>query len=219
MALLALTRPNVDFLKQHLRAIHPTMKSSHLSEAIAAAFGFRTNIAMVASLRKQDVGRPDLAEFDEGLFRSRLQKFGVPSTNTTAPDNLIRSPDLPNRIWAACKHKDISSKNLWFHECQRLDIPYITMSTRRTLAQVNWDCISLHTRHDSVTRSVKSTLVHRMVQAFQTIARGKSGKPTFDGSSFVGNIENVPMKMAPHLADATFQILYDAIRDNEREMT
>lgn len=172
---------------------------------------------MVASLREHNPRRPDLAEFDEGRLDSRLRELGWPAINGTAPDNLVSSPDLPDRIWARCKDKDIPSKNLWFRKCQRLDIPYVVVSTRRTLADVDWDCFVLDTRHDEVTASKDSGLVRRMVETFQAIARDKPGKPIFDGTSFVDTIRSVPTKTAPNLADAVFHILYDAIREEERE--
>ena len=149
MTMIALTRANIDSVKRHIRSFRRAIKSAHLSEAIAAACGFRTNIAMVASLRVQKAHRPDLVEFDERLLDSRLRELGGSSITGTTPSNFVGSLELPDRIWARCKDKDISSKNLWFRECERLDIPYVVVSTRRTLADVRWDCISLNPRHDS----------------------------------------------------------------------
>ena len=171
MALFALTRSNIHFVKRRLRAAHPEVKSAHLSEAIAAGCGFRTNIAMVARLREHRLHRPYLAEFDEGRLDSRLRELGWPVIDGSTPDNLVSSPDLPDRIWTRCKDKDIPSKNLWFRECQHLDIPYVVVSTRRTLADVDWDCFVLDTRHDEVTNSEDSVLIRRMVETFRAIAQ------------------------------------------------
>lgn len=66
---------STDSLAQLKRETHkklPEVKSSHLSEALAAAFGFRTNAALLASLTAAPQSRtPDIQ-----LFTERLQRFG-----------------------------------------------------------------------------------------------------------------------------------------------
>ena len=217
MALLALTRSNIDFVKQRLRTIDPMVKSAHLSEAIAAACGFRTNISMVARLRDHNPLRPELVDFDERRLDSRLRELGCLETNGATPDDLVNPPELPDRIWAKCKYMDIPAQNLWFRECQRRDIPYVVVSTKRTLSDVDWDCFVLHTRHDEVMKSKDLELVRGMFETFQTIARDRPGKSMFDGSYFVGTIRKVTIEMAPNLADAIFRVLYDVILEEERE--
>ena len=217
MPLIALTRSNIGYVKRCLRPVYREVRSAHLSEAIATACGFRTNIAMVTRLRVQNPHRPDLAEFDEGRLDFRLRELGESAIKGIRPDNLVGSLELPDRIWARCKDKDIPSKDLWFRECQRLDIPYVVVSTRRALADVIWDCIALNIRHDAVLASKNSRPVQRMFERFQAIAGDKPGKPIFDGTSFVGTIRRVPMQMAPQLADAVFRILYDCVLEGERE--
>lgn len=44
------TCANIDFIKRQLRSRLPYIKSSHLSEGIAAAFGHRTNASLIAHL-------------------------------------------------------------------------------------------------------------------------------------------------------------------------
>lgn len=217
MALLALTQNNIDFIKRGLKQGYPSVKSAHLSEAIAAACGFRTNIALVTSLRAADTRRPDLAEVDDGWFIARLAGLGYPALDGTALHGMVRSRDLPDRLWTACKGKDIPAQNVWYRECERRDLPFIYITNRRTLAQVDWDCISLDTRHDEVTNNEGRELMDRLFKAFQAIAKPRSGDPFFDGSSFVGNVKKVPIEWAPDLADAIFQILYEAIREGERQ--
>lgn len=217
MALLALTQDNIDFIKRGLKPSYPSVKSSHLTEAIAAACGFRTNIALVTSLRAADTRRPDLAEVDAGRFIARLAELGYPPLDGTALPGMVRSQEMPERIWLVRKGRDLPLLNDWYRECQQRDIPYVYITTRRKLAQVDWDCIALDNKHDEVTNRDGRGLIDEMFKTFQGIARGKPGKPFFDGSSFVGNIKDVPMDMAPLLADAIFRILYAAIREGERQ--
>jgi len=122
MALLALTQPNLDFIKRSLRASYPApVKSAHLSEALAAACGCRTNIALVASLTGADPGWPDLTDASDNRFLARLTELHgrtveggelARPTRVLQPNwwlpagrpggvitNLVQSPQLPDRVW------------------------------------------------------------------------------------------------------------------------
>ena len=216
MALFALTQNNINFIKRSLKPSYSSVKSSHLSEAIAVACGFRTNIALVASLRVADPRRPDLAKINNEKFTARLVELGYSAVDATAITIVVQSQQMPERIWLVRKGKNISPLNDWFRECQQRDIPYVYITNRRTLAQIDWDCIALDTKHDEVTSREGSELVSKMFKTFQSIAKPRSGNPIFDGSSFVGDVDKVPIEWAPDLADAIFRILYEAIREGER---
>lgn len=81
MAAIPMTFDAVQEVKRTLRARFPGDKSSHLSEALAAALGFRTGISLVESLRRSSQSDPDYTLLDEGAFLNRLgQIAGRPLT-------------------------------------------------------------------------------------------------------------------------------------------
>lgn len=78
MASIPLAESVLASLKKSLRTEYPDIKSSHLTEAIAAALGRKSHAALLADLSKQqDSPGYDLLD-DEG-FDKRLQEFGYPA--------------------------------------------------------------------------------------------------------------------------------------------
>ncbi|MBN8840936.1 hypothetical protein F9288_05915 [Sphingomonas sp. CL5.1] len=73
MAAIPLTESAVRTLKRGLIARFPGDKSSHLSEALAAALRFNTNMSLVDAVRRTDVDDPDILLLDEAGFLERLQ--------------------------------------------------------------------------------------------------------------------------------------------------
>ena len=64
-------------LKKALRTEYPHVSSSHLSEAIAAALGFRTHASLLAALPATS-DDPDFVLLDDDAFEARLIDFGHP---------------------------------------------------------------------------------------------------------------------------------------------
>jgi len=218
MALLALTDENLAYLKHALRSAYPEVKSSHRAEALAAACGFRTNISALSSLKDGSPGWPYLVDVSSDRFSARLSELGYSGIDGSQIPELVRSSDMPDRIWISCKAGDRRRLDAWFYECQRRDIPFLYVALRRKYANIDWDCISTDNRHDDVTRKENSSeLVRIMFNAFQFFVHGRAKKAMFDASSFVGGIKDVPIAMVPELADAMFRILCQAIKHGERE--
>ena len=216
MALFVLTEENHTHLKHLLRSAYPNVKASHRAEALAAACGFRTNISLLSNLRDGHPNWPELVDVRSDLFVARLTEIGYLGISGSPIAGLVRSPEMPERIWISCKAEDIHERAVWFSECQRRDIPYMYVTTRRKYADIDWDCISTDTRHDDVTTGKNSEeLMRHMFKTFQSIAFGPSKKAFFDASSFVGGIKDVPIEIASEMTDAMFSILYEAIKKNE----
>ena len=87
MAAIPMTLESVGDVKRTLRSRFPNDKSSHLSEALAAALGFRTRISLAESLRRSPQDDPDYALLDEDPFLSRLAQ--VASRPLTANDRAL----------------------------------------------------------------------------------------------------------------------------------
>lgn len=218
MALLALTPENLDHLKFALRSAYPDVKPSHRVEALAAACGFRTNISLRSNLKTGVPEWPDLKDVNPGRFVARLAELGYPDADGGTITGLVQLPDMPDRIWVSCKSDELMKLDDWFSECRRRDIPYVYVTKRRKYADIDWDCISTDNRHDDVTRHQSNDeLVRHMFRTFQSIAHGQAKKAMFQASSFVGGIKDIPMDIAPELADAMFSILYEAIKLAERQ--
>ena len=77
MANFALSSTSVRSLKNALQDRFPSVKSSHLSEAIAAAAGYRTHAALLTYLG--DTTAVPLVVLQEQPFIERLHKFGYPT--------------------------------------------------------------------------------------------------------------------------------------------
>jgi hypothetical protein len=87
MAAIPMTFDAIQDVKRALRTRFSSDKSSHLSEALAAALGFRTSISLVESLRRSSQDDPDYALLDEGSFLTRLSQ--VASRPLTAYDRAL----------------------------------------------------------------------------------------------------------------------------------
>ncbi len=87
MAVIPISAGRLRLLKNALQDRFPTAKSSHLSEALAAGLGFRTNAALLRWM--VDSGsEPDTTTLDEQSFIARLAEFGYPIEQTFAPGEL-----------------------------------------------------------------------------------------------------------------------------------
>jgi hypothetical protein len=78
MASIPLSESALVSLKKTLRTEYPDIKSSHLTEAIAAALGRKSHAALLADLSKQQNSPCYDLLIDED-FDSRLQEFGYPA--------------------------------------------------------------------------------------------------------------------------------------------
>lgn len=95
MAAIPMTFDAVQDVKRTLRMHFPTEKSSHLSEALAAALGFKTNISLVEALRHSSHDDPDYALLNEEPFLQRLAQVAsrplTPNDRSLMFDRLVFS--------------------------------------------------------------------------------------------------------------------------------
>jgi hypothetical protein len=209
MTKLILAEENLDFIKRELRTHFPNVKSSHLSEAIAAGLGSRTNIALIARMRAAQ-GMPDLVQVSDESFAVRLAELDDGSV-TVGLRRAARSPSLPVPIWMEIDANDIPSQNSWFARCQRRNIPYVYVSRRRKYARVDWDFIATNGKHDvSLDEGGRGELVHQMFDRFKCLVKTK--RAMFEGSAFVGQVDNLMPDEAYDLADEMFGMLYGVMR-------
>ena len=80
MAAITLTQSSLNALKKCLRSEFPGAKSSHLTESLAAALGYRTNAALLADMVGPEEDRPYVL-LDSNRMVHRLQEFGYPPSD------------------------------------------------------------------------------------------------------------------------------------------
>lgn len=93
MAAIAVSETHINAVKKALRDDFLDGKSSHLSEALAAALGYRTHAALLADLPKLAADPPIVLLSTED-FVSRLQEFGYPRDNEFDFDYLDQRPEV-----------------------------------------------------------------------------------------------------------------------------
>ncbi|MCV6575117.1 MAG: hypothetical protein OIF58_05215 [Cohaesibacter sp.] len=214
MAYIFLTRDNFAFLKSQLRSQLSEIKSSHISEAIAACANFKTYAAFIAACKSNLQHKPHVVELAEKRFYARLHELGYADCSTVDIDAICRSPNLPEKMWVAFTSTDSNANNRWFAECQKRNIPNVCIHQRRKYVELRWDCISIDAECDNHVKGDRgSQLVSEMFEAFQKICKGTGNKALFEGSSFVGTVDNVSKEMAYALADQFFIMLYEPIKE------
>lgn len=87
MAVVPISAGRLRYLKNALQDRFPTAKSSHLSEALAAGLGFRTNAALLSWMMDSGL-EPDVSALNEQSFVARMAGFGYPIDQTLAPGEL-----------------------------------------------------------------------------------------------------------------------------------
>lgn len=78
MASIPLSESALASLKKSLRTEYPDVRSSHLTEALAAALGRKSHAALLVDLSKHNL-TPDVELLDDDRFDKRLQTFGYPA--------------------------------------------------------------------------------------------------------------------------------------------
>ena len=211
MAAILLTPANLHTIKSRLRAALPHIKSSHLSEALAAALGYRTHAALLAGMKASPEKHPPLGQTSDLNLTERLSEFG---TGNHAVDltGVVRA-ELPDPIWRAFPRRDRAANDNWFYTCQRRNIPFVYLHVGRKYWRLNWDCISTEKNYDAhLHDDTGTTLMRAMFKRFQERARLDPTQAMFDGSAFVGTVDGLLPQAARDLADDFFEMLYAPVR-------
>lgn len=99
MASIPFSASVLDALKNRVRHIYAERKSSHLTEAIAAALGFNTHAALLVELEKQ-TAEPLYFLLSEEMFDSRMQALGYPADS----EFTFEDAKIPGMISTLCSH-------------------------------------------------------------------------------------------------------------------
>jgi hypothetical protein len=207
---MILTQENIDLAKQELRISLPHIRSSHLTEALAAAFAFKSNAALRVSIAADAM--PSIAYGRADRFANRLRDFGYALSDADMLQQAIRSGTLYDRPYMEFKRGDIGSSNACFSISRANNRPMVTVAMAKHYAELQWDCITIEPPDDEHARGDQSReLLRTMYARFQERARGLPGKPCFDGSAFVGSVEKLLPHAARDLAEDFFSMLYEPV--------
>lgn len=102
MAAITLVHASLTALKNSLRSEFPDVKSSHLTEAVAFALGYRTNAALLADVNSPEADQPFLL-LDTARMLGRLQEFGYPR-DEEFDFELMDIKAMPGVISTTCLH-------------------------------------------------------------------------------------------------------------------
>ena len=92
MASIPLSVSALASVKKSLRKDYWNIRSSHLSEALAAALGRRTYAALLADIRQQG-SDPIFETLDDERFEARLQELGYPPEGDFSFELLSETPE------------------------------------------------------------------------------------------------------------------------------
>lgn len=212
MSILFLTADNCGFVKRALSKSSSEIKSTHLSEALAAALGFRTHAALLAKIKVNSVNQPIIVQIDDGRMKERLRKLGY-SPTTIDLCSVARSTELPSPAWCEFGNQNRAANNDWFRECQRRNIPNIYIKLRTKYSKLSWDCITIDPSCEDYLFDENGTaLAELMFKRFQSMAKGSQDKPEFFGTAFTGTIDGLSSTLAREIADEFFMQLYPPVR-------
>lgn len=209
MTAVLVTEDNLAHIKGNLR-LHfgKQVKSAHLTEAIAAALGRRTHAALLTDLPLPSV-RPKAVLFDETAFSARLAALGY--ADLRMPDSLWETADMNNLPEAALKQfsdDDKQGADRWFKECERRNIPWVRVMTKRKYATVEWDHWSLESDLDEKMRARFSEACRVVDDIFK---RHRVQRSRSNPHPMVGSFEHIPVLAARQAAGEMFMLMYSLI--------
>lgn len=214
MAAAQQTRANIEFIKRQLRTDLPHIKSSHLSEGLAASFGHRTNASLIAHLARPSAS--PVSSIDRHRWQARLAELGYDDVPWEPLVAIIGSSELPDPTWGIGRALDRTTHSTWFYRCRERSLPFLYVTTHRVYADVDWDCITVDASQDGIIRNDEGrAIVKSMFETFQRISGGKSGRPIFQGSAFVGSIKRIALPAAHTLAAQYFSLLLGLSQKHE----
>lgn len=106
--LFTLAFKNINCLKRAVREAYPQIKSSHASEAVAYALGFRTHAALRAAVAALRSDNHKWAWLDGNKIADRLASFGYVDISRSAMVKLTDDVKMPVTVvtfWQSQKRK------------------------------------------------------------------------------------------------------------------
>ena len=108
------------------------------------------------------------------------------------------------------ERRDYAGINSWYRRCQEKQVPAVWIETRRTLADIFWDCASLPPIFDQLFVSEREERVQLMLWGvYQAVARPRS---RIICGFFYGHIKSLEIADAIKVAKIVSKLLFPEIR-------
>lgn len=204
---------NIEAIKSQLRYLYPTVKSSHLSEAVARALGYNSNAALRAALFASKEPKISLRAFDSEAYFNWLSDKGY-TLERTLSANIFSEVPVPlwKTLHAAKPAEKTNLQNQWFSTCKKFNIPHVYITTKTKYASVDWDYISVDEHHNPDKFTSEGS--EKILSLFH---KYKNAKSKYYFSVFVGSIEGLEEAQARKLASEIFDLLHSLI-DEESQL-
>lgn len=183
------------------------MKSAHATEAIAALVGFKTYAALKANLK---LVRSEIAyEVDFDAFENRSAEFGYERISSEFLRFSYSNIQWPNAPWCFLSKPELSRRDGWFAECERRQIPFMTITKARVYCSFQWDHGSLDSDYDRLARRVCGGELERILyKNYRLLAARNEPKSFFDGSALFGQITGLSEATARQIANRFSFLLF-----------
>ena len=210
MPAILITPENLKFAKSALADELPTIRSSHLTEALAAAVDHKSNASLRAAIAQPASDWPHFTYFNAQKFNDRLTSFGYPNVDSSIIGTVARSPLMPAKTWIEYPKGDLATNKWLFSDCSKRDVPLVYIEIETEFVKLTWDCITIQSKSldDVLDGGVGDNLIGIMYRAFEHLRKPDLGKAEFLGSAFTGTIANLTIGSARLLADAYCAVLY-----------
>ncbi|EJC80240.1 hypothetical protein Rleg4DRAFT_1860 [Rhizobium leguminosarum bv. trifolii WSM2297] len=101
--IIKFSQPNVAMLKKSILGRYSTVRSSHVDEALASSFGFRTYASMLTTLRQMTGSTRLMVQMDTALLQLRLEQLGyagldVPTLRRAVIETVYPDPWLGDEL-------------------------------------------------------------------------------------------------------------------------
>lgn len=111
--------------------------------------------------------------------------------------------------------KNIAIEKSWFNHCAEEKIPYVTINSKRTKADIHWDYITINPENDEALFN-NDKLTSYLIGVFQATA-DKTSK--YDLSPVLGTFYSIPVELAERAAEAIYFGLSNEIKSFESQQT
>lgn len=115
--------------------------------------------------------------------------------------------------------KSIEEQDVWFKECKKRQIYYVFITPRAKYSKINWDHISLNLSLEEEIDIIHNPVEEKMqgiIDIFMRHFSNKNGyvfKANYNGSSLVGEFDNIPNDIAPQLAEDLANYLNNLLKN------
>lgn len=97
------------------------------------------------------------------------------------------------------KSADQEGQSRWYHECERLKIPYIQVLERAKLAKVEWDYITLAVGSEKLIYAREGEVSTALVEIYRSVSNSRS---SYYGSATVGHMDGIRIEHSDAAAAA-----------------